>query len=456
MLELDVIPEHGLTSEQIQFILGTHFSTAIAYIQNQVGVIKGVEISYCDRDPLAYDLLVKLTNDGIKLIFDSLSQRLKVIEVYDLSLVRLKYCDLLFNCPDVSPTIEQIDQSFGATRPGVYDPDKKLFTLTFRGLAFEFPAETSFQPSYGGSRRELGRLQFPPGASPSVSNMVIYAGNSQAECRAPPLPPSHLPTLLCKSLQVIRSGKRTCGISLRLEPSGDLRSGYNQRTSAVIRKIGFGDSVQDVMSAIGAPSRVFYKSEDKMKIHSPNAHRKTASLKSDYFYNYFQLGLDILMDARSNTVKKFILHTNFPGHYNFNMYHRCEFQLELRGGGGDRSSCSSIAPPVAPTAPVSEGDRSTSALDGSRRTPSGDLLTIITPLSKWESVSGVLGPYDRPVVLNRASSTNTTNPFGSTFCYGYQDIIFEVMPAGHLASVSLYLPQGMAPLPINHGEIVDL
>ena len=26
----------------------------------------------------------------------------------------------------------------------------------------------------------------------------------------------------------------------------------------------------------------------------------------------------------------------------------------------------------------------------------------------------------------RASSTNTTNPFGSTFCYGYQDIIFEV------------------------------
>ncbi len=37
-----------------------------------------------------------------------------------------------------------------------------------------------------------------------------------------------------------------------------------------------------------------------------------------------------------------------------------------------------------------------------------------------------LKPSERPVVLNRASSTNTTNPFGSTFCYGYQDIIFEV------------------------------
>ena len=58
----------------------------------------------------------------------------------------LLYCrDLYFNCPDVSPTIEQIDQSFGATRPGVLDEEKKIFTLTFRGLAFEFPAETKFQ-----------------------------------------------------------------------------------------------------------------------------------------------------------------------------------------------------------------------------------------------------------------------------------------------------------------------
>ena len=96
--------------------------------------------------------------------------------------------------------------------------------------------------------------------------------------------------------------------------------------------------MQDVMSAVGAPSRIFYKSEDKMKIHSPNAHRKASLLKSDYFYNYFTFGMvrrnninwtawfvlkvsfqDLLFDAKHNKVKKFILHTNFPGHYNFNM-----------------------------------------------------------------------------------------------------------------------------------------
>jgi len=51
-------------------------------------------------------------------------------------------------------------------------------------------------------------------------------------------------------------------------------------------------------------------------------------------------------------------------------------------------------------------------------------------LDRWERVAEKLKPSERPVVLNRASSTNTTNPFGSTFCYGYQDIIFEVIIRG--------------------------
>ncbi|KAI8432652.1 hypothetical protein MSG28_013627 [Choristoneura fumiferana] len=92
---------------------------------------------------------------------------------------------------------------------------------------------------------------------------------------------------------------------------------------------------------------------------------------------------DVLFDASTHQVKKFVLHTNYPGHYNFNI--------------------------------------------------------------KWESVSRALRVCERPVVLNRASSTNTTNPFGSTFCYGYQDIIFEVMSNNYIASITLYQPEGSRP-----------
>lgn len=51
---------------------------------------------------------------------------------------------------------------------------------------------------------------------------------------------------------------------------------------------------------------------------------------------------------------------------------------------------------------------------------------MISAYSKWDQINARLAPAERPVVLHRAGSTNTSNPFGSTFCYGYQDIIFEV------------------------------
>jgi len=59
-------------------------------------------------------------------------------------------------------------------------------------------------------------------------------------------------------------------------------------------------------------------------------------------------------------------------------------------------------------------------------TESTDTSVMINAYSKWDTINSRLAPADRPVVLHRASSTNTANPFGSTFCYGYQDIIFEV------------------------------
>lgn len=55
-----------------------------------------------------------------------------------------------------------------------------------------------------------------------------------------------------------------------------------------------------------------------------------------------------------------------------------------------------------------------------------DSPVTVSAYSKWDAISSRLEPSDRPVVLHRAGSTNTANPFGSTFCYGYQDIIFEV------------------------------
>lgn len=72
--------------------------------------------------------------------------------------------------------------------------------------------------------------------------------------------------------------------------SGQSRD-MDPKRQTLTRDVLFGDTCQDVAAALGAPSRVFYKAEDKMKIHSPNAHRRVTARRSDFFYNYFTLGI---------------------------------------------------------------------------------------------------------------------------------------------------------------------
>lgn len=406
MLDLEVVPERSLGCDNWEFILGMHFSQAVAIIQSQVGIIKGVQVLYSDTTPLNVDIIINLPQDGIRLIFDPVQQRLKAIEVFNMKLVKLKYYGLPFNSPEVVPSIEEIEHSFGATHPGVYDASKQLFALHFRGLSFYFPVDSKLQPGYA---HGLGSLHFPSGASPIVSKMSLYCGGSVAESRPPPLPLScYNQQLYLESATVLRNSAGTRGIRLQLYTEGSPRA-LEPRKQCLTREVMFGDSCQDVASNLGAPSRVFFKSEDKMKIHSPSAHRRVQSKRSDFFFNYFTLGIDVLFDARTQRAKKIILHTNYPGHYNFNMYHRCEFNLQL---APDK---------VTEDTPL-------------------DSPVNIAAYSKWDTISSRLAPAERPVVLHRAGSTNTANVFGSTFCYGYQDIIFEVMPNNYIASVTLYHP----------------
>ncbi|XP_064467360.1 phagosome assembly factor 1-like [Ornithodoros turicata] len=415
MLELDVVPEKSLGNDQWELVLGMAFSQVVHILQQQFRVIKGVQIIYSELNPLVNDLIIILSEDGIRLCFDPTSQRLKIIEVNDMSRVKLTYCGNPFCSPEILPTRQQIDDSFGATHPGVYDASQQMFVLNFRGLSFSFQADPKVQPK--GGEDMTSSLHYPNGTSPMVSKMAIYYGNSLKDTKPPPLPLScfHNCTFL-ESLEVIRNRDTTTGLKLTLLTEAfevSRLSGPVQKN--LIRTIKFGDTVQDIVAALGSPNKVFYKEEDKMKIHAQNSHKLLTSRSSDYFYNYFNLGMDVLFDANSHRVKKFVLHTNYPGHYNFNMYHRCQFTISLR----------------MPRTPEQRGTMLVDVPDHNTQ--------VVTAFTKWDVIQErLVKPTERPVVLNRTSSTNTTNPFGSTYCYGYQDIIFEVMRNKHIASVTLY------------------
>ncbi|XP_029634626.1 UPF0183 protein C16orf70 homolog isoform X1 [Octopus sinensis] len=420
MLDLEVVPERSLGNEQWEFILGMPFYQTVNILKRQDRVIKAVQIRYSNTQPLQMDLVVSLSQDGIKLIFDPVCQRLKIIEVFCMNKVKLKYCGVHFNSLQVQPTIEQIDQSFGATRPGVYNSEKQLFVLNFRGLSFDFPIESKFEPVFSKPRyaHGLGSLQFPNGSSPVVARMCIYSGNSLSDTKSPPLPITCFHgDCFVDCVEVLRDYNSTKGLKFILVTEGNGSSKLlDTRKKTVDRIVRFSDSCQDVISALGCPSKVFYKSEDKMMIHSPDAHRRVKSRCSDYFYNYFTMGVDILFDANTHVVKKFILHTNYPGHYNFNMYYRCEFKIPIHIDKPELETGLSEEEPL-----------------------------IITAYSKWDKVQKyLLKPEQRPVILTRSSSTNTSNPFGSTLCYGVHDMIFETMQNHHIASITLYQPSNVS------------
>ncbi|KAK2145279.1 hypothetical protein LSH36_690g02001 [Paralvinella palmiformis] len=218
----------------------------------------------------------------------------------------------------------------------VYHSEKQLFVLNFRGLSFEFHIESRFEPRYA---HGLGSLQFPNGASPVVSRMYIYTGASLEDTRAPPLPLScYHGNCFLEYLEVVRERNVTVALKFHLVTEGKnmgASAGNGPAKLSELRKVTcertvkFKDTCQDVVSSLGSPSKIFFKSEDKMKIHSPDANRMVKSRCADYFFNYTTLGVDILFDANTHRVKKFILHSNFPGHYDFNMYYRCDFVIPV-------------------------------------------------------------------------------------------------------------------------------
>ncbi|KAI8990945.1 hypothetical protein BDF20DRAFT_841796 [Mycotypha africana] len=272
-------------------------------------------------------------------------------------------------------------------------------------------------------------------------------------------------------------------------------------------------SVQDILVDLGKPSKIFYKEEDKMKIHSvknmndtmntSTADKATAnnrnsngskndtimddnninqlensssnngnnndvnntssssnsisddnqSYHTDYFLNYFHFGIDILIDGGSHVCKKIVLHGNIPGHYDFQRYKRCPFQLTFPKSiikqfikKEDRNTKKNQLVDILDDEDndylqyVITADMKVT--DMKKRIPwdpvfAPTLTTADTSNSNKEAAESTTIIEQRPVILTRGSSEQ--NPFGSTHLTGYDEgIILEVMKNGYIPTVVLF------------------
>jgi hypothetical protein len=396
MLDLEITPEKSISSEKWQIILGMSLYQVIQILKSNCETIKTVQLIYNDKDPISSDYMLNLSNDGIILYFDSQNQRLKLIEISDLKKLRLRYYGNYFNnMPAVQPTFEQIIEIFGITSPGFYDNNSSVFLLHFPGLLFTFSIDYRVEPKI---THGIQSLQFPAGRAPLVSKISIYNGNTPSTSSAPEIPSICLnKDIFGSKIKVLRDGKATKGISLNIFMQGT----YQMDREVFDTEIMFNDTCQDVMSSIGTPSSVYFKSEERNKSKANEIGPSSNQHESDYFFNYITLGLDILFSSETNKVIKFIFHSNFPCHYNFNSYFMCNYEI-----------------------PLALQDTSQSF--------------TVTPATTLQKLQDALNIKTQPAILHRSSSTNSVNPFGPTFFYLYDDIIFEAMTNGYIASVTLF------------------
>jgi hypothetical protein len=239
--------------------------------------------------------------------------------------------------PTVQPTFDQITEIFGITSPGFYDNSSSVFLLHFPGLLFTFSIDYRVEPKI---THGIQSLHFPSGKAPVVSKISIYTGSRTPNTAIAPEIPS-----ICLNKDIFGSKLKVISSS----PNDDLvhrfKKIYNgvnltvftQGTYQLDREITnfdilFDHSCQDVMSMIGTPTSVYYKSEEIMKQIKNDSiimSQSNLSQQNDYFFNYVTLGIDILFSGETNRVQKFILHSNFPCCYNFNSYFMCNFEIPI-------------------------------------------------------------------------------------------------------------------------------
>ncbi|VDN97277.1 unnamed protein product [Rodentolepis nana] len=331
MIEAEIVPEHALRSITWELFLGMPIHQVIEIFKRLEGTISSVDLWYSEKSPFDYDILLHLPNNGLKLHFEPMWQRLKLIEITDLTKIALRYLSHQVNSSTKPPNLSSVINVFGSTKRLLADEESGLYRLCYRGLTFlaALSSPVDVMRSTGlSSTSTVGTLVDTGSASTSIDEeslivrrVFIYPGPNEEASKLPPELPAgcYHGNVFLERLQVVHANGRTAKLCFDLVCqdllSNSLTDPKLHRFSSVL---AFGDTSQDVLSALGSPSRVFYKTEDKMSIHLPQTYRQSRQTRCDYFYNYFTLGLDVLFDSRTHRAISFILHTNQPGEYTFN------------------------------------------------------------------------------------------------------------------------------------------
>lgn len=345
------------------FYLGMSLRECFKTIDEESSKIAKVEVKYGNAG-VSSTILLDFVEEGMLLTFKEREQQLVEIVIYRFGRVVLTYQGDTVCSGEVLPTFVQLYGRFGPAKPGLWLDDigpaeagDTVYRLDYPGLNIFFSVPKKFRAHFSDDKLPI---ELPDDTTPLASRLAVFHGKVNEGQLAGP-------------------GPGVVGVQAR--PASLACPGLPPLTA--------GMSAQAVAMLLGSPDAIFRKFTDKMKIHDSH---KAEGLFHEYFYNYVELGFDILFSEETHTVSRFILHTNSPNDALFNHYNKCNFTLTLKG-------------------------------------------KTITPETPWREIAelGVEGPIVHDAGLS-------ANPFGPTKFYSLENVIFHILPGERLGAISVFTP----------------
>jgi len=381
--DLDIRPGSGVG----MFELGSSMWSVISMLRAMQHLFPQVEVKFDPENASTSPVILHL-RPHLDLLFSPYHQRLHTICLRKLKdrhpPINLRYKDSVI-CTGEEPLFKvQISRTFGPTYPG----DE----LKYPGVWFSFDDDGINESLKGSSSHGITSDR-----SKEVKRIIVTQKDAQDAERDPLDEVTLCPVMygdISRAVVKIHNG-----VLLHFYgPSGPSVSSLHVR---------LGETTAQALNLdLGPPSRVHYKEDERMAIHSPKPQFDEENQSTDYFWNYFSHGIDFLISGQTHIVRKIILHSNVPGSPLFQRYRRCPWELEGK--------------------PEDDEDDS----------PPRMRFT-----DKFEAISHFLSPRDPPpsMVHDRTEYEDTiTLPSATSRLYGYDGVILEVNEASQVVAVMLF------------------
>jgi hypothetical protein len=387
------------SNTNLEIALGSALQDILSTVAADKDLFTSIDIHFSQSEPLTAPIVVTLPDNGLRLRFDGADQRLRLIEVTDLTKSTLVYKGMeLVRSHEITssaagPAFKRVYQMFGASYPGEYMPpaagkSEGTYVLSWPGVAFNFPLQHSAWSPGKDHVSLLGSQAAAPAAQ-----MAIFEGKTWSDSRKDLFvreptgprstalasrPRDSLPAEIESA--IIQPGKRV--IFERRQPAPPFTIYLNET------------SPQDLITELGAPDATFKPTIKESSPVQPNHKRtgsatrprsgsrlhpgsqpssysstNTDSFETDFdsedadedpaeranraaYWCYFGHGMDILVGppsepegSRGNStlpsanpdlvVKRVVIQGNVPGSAAFNRHRRLRWTLELHNSSDD-------------------------------------------------------------------------------------------------------------------------